>query len=180
MMIIKYLTEEQTIAQLREWNGDRPTAKQAESERIFRAACREFTLVEVQSQKELLRLGKLEEYLTDGRGFYLYVRCPSEVKRAVKAGTMGFPSFFGKSEELYSSEAARGNIMILFGMMLDELDKGNDWGVFIDLLANQPKVQPKKEQQPAAAQPVNQQNYNGYNSFGSYQQPTIRHFRFGA
>ena len=179
-MIIKYLSEEQAIAQLHEWNGDRPTAKQAESERVFRASCREFTLVEVQNQKELLRLGKMEDYLTDGRGFFLYVRCPSDVKRAVRAGTMEFPSFFGKSEELYSSEASKGNIMILFGTLLDELDKSNDWDVFIDILASQPKAQPQKEQQAATAQPGNRQNYDGYNGYGGYQQPTIRHFRFGA
>ncbi len=154
-MIIKTISEEKASGLLREWSGQKPGAKMAEAERMFRAACDRYTLVEVENQQELDRLYALEEYLTGGHGFYLYLRCPNDVVEAIRAGKTSLPKFVHRAEERYSSACNRGTLKILIGILQEELDRSYDKDLFIDILEQerQPAQMPKPDISPQTGSP---------------------------
>lgn len=159
-MIIKAISEEKAIAFLREWNGQNPGAKLAEAERMFRASCERYVRVDVEDQQELNRLDMLEEYITDSRCFYLYLRCPSEVAAAVRAGKTELPRFFQRAEERYCSTYGHGPVRLLIGIMQQRLDPGYNLDLFIDLLDRQKREAQAYQTQPPQG-PVSQQTPTG-------------------
>ena len=161
-MIIKTMSEEKAVDLLREWSGKNPSARMTEAERMFRTACDRYVLVEVENQQELNRLYTLEEYLTGGRGFYLYLRCPSDVVSAIRAGKTALPHFFHRAEGRYSSAYSRGTVKILLGLLQEQLDRRYDMGLFIDILARQRQraEQPMEEASVQTGRPIQDQRAN--------------------
>lgn len=168
-MIIKTMSEEKAVDLLREWSGKNPNARMTEAERMFRTECDRYVLVEVENQQELNRLYALEEYLTGGRGFYLYLRCPNDVVAAIRAGKTSLPRFFQRAEGRYSSAYSRGTLKVLLGLLQEQLDRRYDMGLFIDILARERQEKQSPEQDRA---PRNE-------GAPQEQRPNVTNFRFG-
>ena len=154
-MLIRNITDEKAIGLIREWNGQAPGDKMADSEKAFRAMCDRYVLVEVETAQELARLNSMEKYITGGHGFYLYVRYPVDVLETIRMGRAALPAFVHRAEERYSSAYSRGSLKLLLGFLQEAMDPNYDIGLFIDIMGQTPTrtVQPAVQ---SVAQPVAQ------------------------
>jgi len=148
-MLIRNISEEKAINLLREWNGQLSGGKTAESEKMFRAMCDRYVLVEVENNQELARLNTMDKYLTGGHGFFLYVRYPADVLDSIRAGRAALPEFVHRAEQRYSSAYNRGSLKMLLGFIQETLDPYFDPGLFIDIMDEQKKA---KQRELAARQ----------------------------
>ena len=169
-MLIRNISEEKAINLLREWNGQLSGGKTAESEKMFRAMCDRYVLVEVESNQELARLNTMDKYLTGGHGFFLYVRYPADVLDSIRAGRAALPEFVHRAEQRYSSACSRGSLKMLLGFIQESLDTYFDPGLFIDIMDEQKKAKQREQEARRAMyyQPP-QQNYQQPQQ--NYQQP---------
>ncbi len=169
-MNINVIDEGKALTLLREWNGEKPGARLAEAERLFRVSCERYVQVIVDNQWELNRLGLLEAYITEGRCFYLYLRCPTEVAEAVRAGKTQLPRFFQRAEARYSSICSHGPVRLLVGILDQRLDRNYDLDLFIDLLNRQ------GQESQTAPQP---QGPLGQGGAGQPGQSNVIRYQFG-
>ncbi len=169
-MNIHTIDESKALTLLREWNGEKPGARLAEAERLFRVSCERYVQVVVENQWELNRLGLLEEYITEGRCFYLYLRCPTEVAEAVRAGKTQLPRFFQRAEARYSSSCSHGPVRMLIGILDQRLDRSYDLDLFIDLLERQ-RQEPQTAPQP--------QGQAAQGTAGQTGQSNVLRYQFG-
>ena len=143
-MLIRNVSADKAINLLREWNGQVSGGRTAESEKAFRDMCDRYLLVEVESAQELARLNSMEKYLTAGHGFYLYVRYPSDVLDAIRAGRAALPEFVHRAEQRYSSAYSRGTLKLLLGFIQEAMDPNFDFGLFIDIMDEQKKAKERE------------------------------------
>ena len=158
-MLIRNVSADKAINLLREWNGQVSGGRTAESEKAFRDMCDRYLLVEVESAQELSRLNSMEKYLTAGHGFYLYVRYPSDVLDAIRAGRAALPEFVHRAEQRYSSAYSRGTLKLLLGFIQEAMDPNFDFGLFIDIMDEQKKAKERERlarQIPVYQPPVQQ------------------------
>ena len=206
-MLIRNISEEKAINLLREWNGQLSGGKTAESEKMFRAMCDRYVLVEVETNQELARLNSMDKYLTGGHGFFLYVRYPVDVLDSIRAGRAALPEFVHRAEQRYSSAYHKGSLKMLLGFIQESLDPYFDPGLFIDIMDEQKKAKqrelaarrtgyyqpPQQAYQPQAqepAQPVRQEAHQTpahqpQQLQQTYRQPERRatnvvHYHFGS
>jgi len=151
-VLIKAISQDKAIGLLQEWNGSTSGSKPTDSERMFRAMCDRYVLIEVENMQELNKLDSMERYLTGGHGFYIYLRYPTEVVDAIRRGLAAMPAFFHRAEERFSSGVKRGNLKVLIGLLQEKVDQSYDTALFIDMMDSQ-----KREQQEAARRLQNQQ-----------------------
>ena len=158
-MLIRNVSADKAINLLREWNGQVSGGRTAESEKAFRDMCDRYLLVEVESAQELARLNSMEKYLPAGHGFYLYVRYPSDVLDAIRAGRAALPEFVHRAEQRYSSAYSRGTLKLLLGFIQEAMDPNFDFGLFIDIMDEQKKTKERERlarQIPVYQPPVQQ------------------------
>ena len=196
-MLIKALSQDKALALLQEWNGSTAGSRPTDSERMFRAMCDRYVLIEVESIQELSKLDDMERYLTGGHGFYIYLRYPTDVVSAIRRGMVAMPGFFRRAEEGYSSAVKRGNMKILVGLLQEKVDQYMDTGLFIDIMDRQKQekaeaarrlyaqsyapiyTQPPQQTYQPEPQPEPQPAYQPEPARQNDQRATVVHYHFG-
>lgn len=133
--------------------GKKRDPHNADAERIFRDECERYVSVQIESHQELIRLDRLEDFLTDGRSFHLAVIAPGKTIADLKNSKSCVSGFLSRAVRRYWCESEDGTTRILIGVLLEELQHSLSDDVFIDLLERQRQEKKAQIEQRAQEMP---------------------------